>query len=402
MALQISRGNMISLYIPAFILSASNGVVVPALPVLAHSLSISFALATLALASQLLGSALAAIPTGYLLDSFGRRRVTITGLVLVAVSALLMTTATSFIQLIMYQLLAGCGSQMWMLGRLTLIGAQGRTEDRGRQVTGMMGMENIGLLLGPAIGGGITLAFGASATFGVKGVLCLAAAVMVFLATRGVESEQNQSKGRKDAPLPLSMLQMLKTPPLPKLTAIQLMVSLARGCIFSGAFDLFMVYAYGTGPATIGLLRSIIGVVCLPITFSAGHIMDRFGRKATIVPGFALIAVSLVAMAIVSETNLPFAYFVVCLFVVNMAVSLTSGSMQTLGIDLAPPAWSGRFLGILRLSTEFGHFLSPMGFALVATGLGYPAAFVALALSGASVSLVVAKWLPDSFAGRRK
>ncbi len=41
MAFQISRANLISLYAPAFILSASNGIIVPALPVLAHSLSIS-------------------------------------------------------------------------------------------------------------------------------------------------------------------------------------------------------------------------------------------------------------------------------------------------------------------------------------------------------------------------
>jgi MFS family permease len=402
MARYISHVNLISLYLPAFILSASNGVVVPALPVLAHSLSASFMLATLALAAQMLGSSLAAIPTGYLLDNLGRRKVTISGLVLVAISGLLMTTATSFPQLIFYQLLAGCGSQMWMLGRLTLIGVQAKTEDRGRQVTGMMAMENFGMLLGPAIGGGITMAVGPTATFGFRGVLCLAAALMVFLTTRVPKTEQNQLKVHKDRPLALSLLQILKTPPLPKIIAIQLLVSLARGSIFSGTLDLYMVYAYGTGPATIGLLRSLISIVGLPITFSAGHIMDRFGRKATIIPGFALITVGLLAMAIVAGINLPFPYFVGCLLMVNMALSLTSGSMQTLGIDLAPPEWSGRFLGFLRLSTEFGHFLSPMGFAFVATGLGYPAAFVCLALTGASVSLVVARWLPNSLHHRGK
>jgi len=402
MAFQISRANLISLYAPAFLLSAANGIVVPALPVLAYSLSISFVLATLVVASLVLGSALAAIPTGYMLDHFGRREVTISGLVLVALSALLTTTATSFYELILYQLLAGWGTQMWMLGRLTLIGIQSQAEDRGRQVTGMMGMENMGMLLGPAIGGGITVALGASAAFGIRGVLCLVAALMVFLAIRVPAKKPVQLEVRKEGPVPLTLLQMVKTPPLPKLTALQMVVSLARGSIFNGTFDLYMVYAYGVGPATIGLLRTVIGIVCLPITFSAGHIMDRFGRKATMVPGFAALAIGLLVMAAVSGMDLPFYYFVGCLFMVHMSLSVTSGCMQTLGIDLAPPEGSGRFLGFLRLSTEFGHFLSPMGFALVATGLGYPAAFVYLALMGASVSLVTAKakWIPDRFRKR--
>jgi MFS family permease len=398
MAFRFSRTTWMSLYAPALLLAASNGLVVPALPVLAHSLSTSFALAALALASLLLGSALAAIPTGYMLDSsLGRRGVTITGLFLVALSGLLMMSAKSFPELILYQLLAGWGSQMWMLGRLTLIGVQSKVNERGRQISGMIGMEQMGTLLGPAIGGGITASFGASATFGVRGALCLAAALMVFFATRSPAKEQHQPKIDRGERKTMSLVQMLKTPPLLKLTGLQLVVSLARGSIFSGTFDLYLVYAYGVGPSTIGILRSVIGAVCLPITFWAGHAMDRFGRKSTIIPGFALVAIGLLAMAVVSGLGMPFQYFAGCLVIVHMSISLTAGSMQTLGIDLAPPEWSGRFLGFLRLGTEFGHFMSPMAFALVAKGLGYSAAFTFLSLTGASVSLIVAKakWFPE-------
>lgn len=398
MAIQLSRANLLSLYVPAFMLSASNGLVIPALPSFAHSLSISFAQATLALAAQVLGSALAAVPAGYLLDTVGRRQVTITGLIVVALSGMLMTTATSFHEMVLYQLLAGGGAQMWMLGRLTLLSTQSKVEDRGRQVTGMLGMENTGLLLGPAIGGVITLAFGAPATFGVRSVLCLSAAVLVFFATRNAPPAP---RVRTEGPPP-NLLKILRTPPLPKLSAIQFVVSLTRGSIFYGTLDLYMVYAYGTGPATIGLLRSFVGIVGIPITLTAGHIMDRFGRKATIVPGFVLVTVGLLGMAVVAYAHMPFPYFVGLMIMVMMSISLTSGSMQTMGIDMAPPGWTGRFLGLLRLSTEFGSFLSPMGFGLAVAGLGYPAAFAALASTGAVVAVVVAKWLPDSVGSRRK
>jgi MFS family permease len=401
MKFQVSRGNMLSLYIPALIFAASNGMVVPALPMLSKSLTVSFGLAMSALAAQLLGLALSTIPTGYLLDRFGSRVVTITGLLLVAASALLTTTVTGLSQLLVYQFIAGWGAQMWMLGRLTLIGTQAAPGSRGRQVTGMTGIESIGMLLGPIAGGLLVLRFGAAQTYGFKAAFCMAAAFVVYLASRGVRAEDTRP-ARNDAQAERTLMEMLKTPPLPKLAAIQIMGSLSRGSIFSGTFDLYMAYAYGVSPVVIGALRSVTGTLGVPITFLAGHVMDRFGRKATIVPGFGLMSVGLLAMVIVSALKLPFEWFAASLIAVHLAISITSGSMQTLGIDSAPPEWRGRFLAFLRLGSEFGHFLSPVGFALFATSLGYPAAFGFLMVMSASVSMTVAKTVKENFKGRKE
>lgn len=403
MALRFDGATFISLYLPAFILAASNGLVIPALPVLAHSLSSNFALAATAVACLTLGSALAAIPAGYLLDHFGRRRIAILGLGLVAASGLAMTTVTSFTQVIVFQLVAGAGSQMWMLGRLTLLGAQAKTVARGRQVSGMMGMEMTGNLVGPAIGGAITAAFSPAVTFAVRGALCLGAAVLVYWSTRPAPGEPGEAETSPSEKSTLSIWQMLRTEPLPKVMELQLAVSLSRGALLTGTLELYMVYAYGTTASTIGVLRSVISAICVPVTFTAGHLMDRHGRKAVIIPAFILIALAVLVMACCAFFALPFEVFALGVLLALVGQALTSGFMQTLGMDLAPPQWSGRFLGIQRLSTEFGHFLSPMGFALAASTLGYGSAFFCLSAMSGVVATWIAKsrWFPEKVGNRQ-
>ena len=71
-------------------------------------------------------------------------------------------------------------------------------------------------------------------------------------------------------------------------------------------------------------------------------------------------------------------------------MSLMSGSMQTLGTDIAPPDARGRFFGVVRLVSHIGGVLSPVVFALLSEGVSFTAAFLFLASTGFTASLVVA------------
>jgi MFS family permease len=390
-----SRVDLISLYLPAFILTLAAGLVVPALPILAKSFSVSFGVASLAMAIPLLGSASATLPTGYLLDHFSHRWVTVMGPLLTMTSCLLVTTADSFTEVLLFQFLAGWGHQMWMLGRLTMLGDLVKQGQLGRQITGMVGMESAGRLIGPGIGGFIVAAWGPKMPFALQGLLCLIVVLTVLWVFRASGSRPKPAADAERVPVP-GFLQMAFTPPLSTLSVVQILVAMTRGALFSGVIDLYMVYFYNIGPTTLGLLRSFTGGLALPITFAAGHIMDRFGRKATMVPGFILLAAGFCMMAVVAAMALPFPYFVGAFIFVHMATNLTSGSMQTLAIDLAPKEGRGRFLGILRLGSECGNFVSSAGFAFAATALGYPFAFILLGVAATSVASVVARSIKET------
>jgi MFS family permease len=174
------------------------------------------------------------------------------------------------------------------------------------------------------------------------------------------------------------------------------LTSFSRGPMFSGALFLYPVYVYGAGPGQIGVIDTIAAFIGMPITLWAGHIMDRHGRKATIVPGFALLAAALLFVAFTAWAMLPFLAFVAAYLLAMTALSLTSGNMQTLGADMVPERSRGRFLGIWMLIGQLGITIAPWALGSLSVGYGYAIAFLAFALSAAGASFIVGTQVPET------
>lgn len=136
------------------ILAVGTGIVVPAIPVYAKSFGVSFEIASLVIIVHQLGVALSSYPVGLLIDRIGRRKILLTGPVLLAISGFLITIAQSFPELLVYRFIGGVGEQMWQISRLAMIADTGADRERGRQITTMNAMQNAGRLFSPALGGG--------------------------------------------------------------------------------------------------------------------------------------------------------------------------------------------------------------------------------------------------------
>src|SRR5581483_7298794 len=96
---------------------------------------------------------------------------------LTAVMALLTAMAQSFPELLFYRFVDGWAAQMWLLARLAGISHNAGAGQRGRQVSWMYGMDNVGRLSGPLVGGFIAAAFGPRSAFLAYAVLALLALV---------------------------------------------------------------------------------------------------------------------------------------------------------------------------------------------------------------------------------
>jgi MFS-type transporter involved in bile tolerance (Atg22 family) len=66
--------------------------------------------------------------------------------------------------------------------------------------------------------------------------------------------------------------------------------------------------------------------------------------------------------------------FIAAFLWIHASHSVTSGSMQVLGTDMAPAAARGRFFGFWRMVGEIGSLVSPALFGFVAEHAGYSAA----------------------------
>ncbi|HEX2261436.1 MAG TPA: hypothetical protein VHJ56_07360, partial [Candidatus Binatia bacterium] len=84
------------------------------------------------------------------------------------------------------------------------------------------------------------------------------------------------------------------------------------------------------------------------------------------------------------------ASFIAAVIWTHAGQSVTAGSMQVLGSDMAPAVARGRFFGFWRLIGEIGGLISPALFALVAEQIAYSAAFALFALCALATSALLA------------
>ncbi len=389
----LSRDNILTIYLPAAALALGTGIATPALPVYAKSFDVSFGVASQIFVAQLLGGLVATVPTGFLIDRFGRRNIILLGPVLVALSSVLTAYAGSFGALLAFRFLAGWAQQMWMLGRLAMIADTGGDRQRGRQITGMLGMDTTGRLIGPAAGGLLAATWGIQAPFLAHAALSLASVIPSLRIQESAPERRAVQEHRSPAEggwWKSATLAALLTYPVLIFFFAQLLASLTRGTLFSGTVNLYPVYAYDVGPETLGWITTMAGAVGIPIVFSTGAIMDRFGRKKTVVPGFALLALTLGFISFTAFAELSLEMYVVGFIAMQAAQNITSGNMQVIGSDIAPARARGKFFGVWRLIGEIGQVGSPVAYAFLAERSGYWTAFLFLATTAAGTALVLA------------
>ncbi len=387
---------LVSLLLPAFLLGMGRGFIVPVLPLMAIDFGAGAAGAGLLLFVPMLGGVIVSLPTGYLMDRIGRRKLLIASTLLLSLSALLVLQASSFTEILIYLGINGLAQQMWQMTRLTVIADSSAQNRRGRMITGMAGVNRAGTLLGPLAGGAIAELFGLRMPFLVFGIFAFLATVPSYMFVRET-APAVLARRRGDtaaAQVDVSWARLI-TRAVVVLFAAQFMANVGRGGVQGqgGIYVAYAAFAYGLDALALGGISSAMGVIGIPVTLMAGQVMDRFGRKRTIVPASALLAVGLWIMSGVAWSELGLPFFILGFITINLAVSFMAGSMQTLGSDVAPAAARGKFFGVNRLIAEAGSATNPgiftLSVALIAGASGFTVAFASMGGFAISASLLI-------------
>jgi MFS family permease len=377
------------------ILALGTGVAVPALPTLAKSFNVSFGLASGVVTMYLLGNLAGTIPSGWLVDRFGRRPVLIAGPLLSASMAFLVAGAQSFPELLVLRFFNGVAAQMWIVARLAAISMNAAPGQRGRLVSWMFGMDSTGRLAGPVLGGFIAYTWGTRSPFIVYAVLALVALVPTLLFSKDTPRAQRSEKKTDEAgPSKLSLREIVV--PRWQYFGVAFFAGLTRGPLQADLLYVYAAFAYALGPRPIGYLATSASLISLPIGFIAGWVLDRFGRKRTMVPGFGGVSIAMTALALSAYLHLPLAWYVVLFLFGVMLQSFTGGSVQTVGADVAPPEARGTFLGIWRFASQGGAALSPIIFAVLSDTVNYGTAFMFTAVSASIVTFLLVRYVPET------
>ncbi len=358
-------GLLMPVYVPTAFLSFGQGLLIPVLPLYAKEAGGSYGLAGLIVSAAWIGTMIFDLPSGLLLPKFGFRKSMIAGSALFALATILLGLVSQTPLLILFQFVGGIGTAFWGLSRHAFIATAIPNESRGRAISVFGGINRIGTFTGPFAGGFIAQFYGYSNAIVVAGLAAVVAVVIAFMFVQEPVSAKLRSKGHSfhfDVVREAVTYNRRDVLAAGTANVFGQMIRAGRQI----AIPLFAAYAIGLDNAQVGIIVSASSLVDMSLFIPAGYVMDRFGRKATSVPSFAVLALG---MAVVPFTH-SYAQLMAAGLLIGLGNGIGAGSMMTLGADLAPPHLTGEFLGFWRLIGDGGRAVSPIIVGMVADSVG--------------------------------
>ena len=403
---------ILAVYVPTLILAFCQALLIPVLPLYSLTFDVSYSLVGLVVAAMGIGNILGDLPAGILLSRIGEKRTMQTGIAITALSILALVFSSTFVELVLYNLLSGIGWALWNISRHTYIRRWTSVERRGRVIAIFGGVNRIGVFVGPVVGGTIATNYNFQAPF----VLFASLAAVAFLFPTIFASDATPS----DAKIAKETKVGTRADP-PKQKGVQVRQSLwnhlrdlgrlvhrefgtlgpaglgqlLAQMIRAGRKIIIPLYAadvLGLDAQSIGWILGISGALDMVLFMPAGFIMDGLGRKFAYVPCFFIQGIG---MALIPFT-VGYSSLLAAACVIGFGNGLGSGTMMTLGADLAPEDSVSEFLGVWRLIGDLGQAGGPIVIGNVAAIMSLPMATFTIAGVGIAAAAVLGLLVPET------
>jgi len=383
---------MLAVYLPTALLAIGQGVLLTTIPFLGTSMGLTNTVVGVIASAAALGTLVMDVPAGALLHRIGLRRSMLIGASLTAIGTMSLVFPLDPAVITALRVLAGIGTAMWELSRHSFIAQSVPPEERGRAISVFGGINRIGVFGGPGLGGLVIAAVGVHASFLMSGLMALLALISaaVFMSSEAQQRMNTTGSARSRWGIVRRTLREHAA----DMTAASIAQMFAQ-MIRQGRQLLVPLYGYTVldlSTPQVGLVLTVSSLVDMSMFFPAGIIMDRYGRKFASVPSFAIMAVGIGLV--------PFAGSYPALLAVGALIGLGnglgSGSMMTLGADLAPREATGEFLGIWRVIGDIGGVVGPLIVGIVGDHLGLRGSAVFLMLAGFCSSVTLFKLVKET------
>jgi hypothetical protein len=229
----------------------------------------------------------------------------------------------------------------------------------------MAAAMRIGFFAGPFLGGAVVLAVGPRGGFAVE-LVAVVVAVLLMVRVPDLAAPPSET-GTRLVTVVREHVGLLST--LGNGVALMGLARSARTAIIP-----LWAEQIGLDAAGASLVWGLANTVDVAVSYPAGALMDRFGRRAVSVPAMAVLAAGFVALPWATTP----AAFVGVAVVLGLGNGMTNGAVMTLGADVAPPSTRAEFLSAWRLMHDGGAFAGPLLVGLVAAVAPLGVAAVAL------------------------
>lgn len=365
---------VLPVYLPAALAMASLGIVTPILALLAIDRGAAPADAALVVAMLSVGGFVGALPGAAVIWRLGDRWSLALALAVETVGIVVIAAVPSPGVMLAAAFVMGLAGAVVAVARQGFLATAVRPDVRGRAMSVLGGVFRAGSLVGALVAAGILAVAPMEWALATAATLSAAAAVATCVfrlpdepdadATRTGFTMWRAGFGRAFLTLGVG-------------GATVMLVRASRDALLP-----LWGHELGITESQVSLLFAVSSAVDLCLFYVAGVVMDRFGRRAAVVPAMLVMGTALLVLP--AGSGLPWALVVGVLL--GLGNGLSSGAVMTMGVDAAPEDARPAFLAGWRLVTGIGQSAGPVAVAAVVgvASVGAAAASIgALGLAGA-------------------
>jgi MFS family permease len=320
------------------------------------------------------------LPLGTLSDKLSRKKLMIAGLTLSILSAAFIFYYKNNLGLLASFLIWGVAFQIWRVPRDAIFASHTDNIERGEEYGLDIEVRYIGQTIGALLAGVILTYAGISGIVNFYAILLISCILILFLTLK--ETKHSHLKPAIDSITnPSTIISPIKE--LKQMGNAELIL-LTYAMLFMVWGQILLVYQpllYGPDVLNIppeygGLLMACFSLPGIFLSYPAGKLADKHGRKLILTIGLTIMGASLTMFSITQP--LIHLYIFALLTSVGWAISLPA--LNSLIIDQSYGHKKGIIAGLLNFFMDLGMILGPILGGILAQIYGIKSAFLAMGL----------------------
>ncbi|HEY7587543.1 MAG TPA: MFS transporter [Thermoplasmata archaeon] len=331
-----------------FLVMLGISIILPVLPLYGRALGASEFFVGLLVGALPAARVFLDLPAGTLGDRYGNPRMMRAGLGIIALSSFGAAIAFDYAVLLAVRVLEGVGSALYVTSSLATLARTVPMEKRGRYMGIYVNLLLVGQVVGPVVGGAVSIQWGLRAPFVAYGLAATAGLVLLALTLPG-------TSGRAEARIDWAAARRLvRDRSFVTVNIGSLAAFFMRGGIIATVLPFFLALNWGLSEgdtaATAGLLVTIMALASMATMYPSGALADRYGRKPTFVT--SLVLMGLVIPFVYTTIDLTSAIPVMVVFGLVLGLH---GPLASWVTDLSPTNAMGTAMGLYRTIGDTGY-----------------------------------------------
>lgn len=357
------EGNLLTvlnLSLVTFLVLLGLSMVAPILPTYAESFQVSYTLVGFVVSSFAITRMVLDMPAGLLSRRFDKKKIMISGLVLISTSSILAGFAPTYSILVIARMIEGAGSAFYVTTATVFLAQISGEEKRGQWMSLYMGMLLLGAIFGPTFGGILADTYDIRAPFFAYAIIT-GLGVFPTITLPKLANSANASSSLKRGEVLSNMRNVLSNPSFLLVTFAVFTTFFLRTGVRTTLVPLFAVNNLGLDSGAIGLVLTIGGITTAITITPMGSISDRIGRKIPL--ALCLVLTAAITLVIPFSTDLLTLSIALAIY---GAVIGFSGPSVAYVTDVSPQDKLDISMGLYRMISDFGFVVGPLLLGFIA------------------------------------